>query len=316
MFQLARPLFLTCETSLHAGSGDSLGIVDLPIQRERHTSFPKIEASSLKGCLRESFEDRFIASNPKRDHSDILSAFGPDESSSENAGALGFTDARLLLFPVKSMKSVFAWITSPKVLRQFSEDLKLSLRLEITGITAIPDGQAAPMGTSNNLEIAGKFVLEEYTFQKANPLELKINNQALPEWLSENLFVPGTFWNTKAKQDILVLSDNGFKDFVNLSTEIITRTKIDNETGTVMKGALFTEEYLPAECVLYSLVLASPEFKSKKNTNGNGVQTNPKTALEIMNFFTSNLSEVIQLGGNTTLGKGLLRTKIIKCLKS
>ncbi|NLI12590.1 MAG: type III-B CRISPR module RAMP protein Cmr4, partial [Peptococcaceae bacterium] len=40
MYKLARPLFFMCETSLHAGSGNDLGIVDLPIQRERHTSFP------------------------------------------------------------------------------------------------------------------------------------------------------------------------------------------------------------------------------------------------------------------------------------
>jgi len=57
MFQISKPLFLICETPLHAGSGDSLGIVDLPIQREKHTSFPKIEASSLKGALREAFEE-------------------------------------------------------------------------------------------------------------------------------------------------------------------------------------------------------------------------------------------------------------------
>jgi CRISPR-associated protein Cmr4 len=61
MFQQTKTLFLVCETPLHAGSGDSLGIVDLPIQRERHTQFPKIEASSLKGALREAFEQ-----HPKR----------------------------------------------------------------------------------------------------------------------------------------------------------------------------------------------------------------------------------------------------------
>ncbi|HRI29847.1 MAG TPA: hypothetical protein PK715_17435, partial [Chitinophagales bacterium] len=32
---------LICETPLHAGTGDDLGFVNLPIQRERHTDFPK-----------------------------------------------------------------------------------------------------------------------------------------------------------------------------------------------------------------------------------------------------------------------------------
>ena len=74
MFKIARPLFLICETPLHAGSGDALGVVDLPIQRERHTGFPKIEASSLKGALRESFEEKFITDrNTTRNNPDIYS---------------------------------------------------------------------------------------------------------------------------------------------------------------------------------------------------------------------------------------------------
>ena len=58
MFQKSIPLFLVCESPLHAGSGSELGIIDLPIQRERHTNFPKIEGSSLKGCIREAFEEQ------------------------------------------------------------------------------------------------------------------------------------------------------------------------------------------------------------------------------------------------------------------
>lgn len=307
MFQLARPLFLTCETPLHAGSGDALGIVDLPIQRERHTSFPKIEASSLKGALRESFEEKI-----GRTIGQLLKAFGPEETGGDSisAGALGFTDARLLLFPVKSMKGVFAWITCPKVLRQFSSDLKLSVELEVTDIPKVDDGSAVPLGSPNHLAFGGHFVLEEYTFTKSNDSIPKINGAPLAGWLADNLFTKGSFWHDKAKTDILVLSDNDFKDFVNLSTEVITRTKIDNETGTVQRGALFTEEYLPAESVLYSLVLASPQFISEKEKK-NG-ENRPDKADDMLKFFTDNLQPVVQLGGNATLGKGLLRTKIVQ----
>ena len=56
MFKQAKPLFLIVETPLHAGSGSDLGIVDLPIQREKHTDYPKIEASGLKGSIREIFK--------------------------------------------------------------------------------------------------------------------------------------------------------------------------------------------------------------------------------------------------------------------
>ena len=45
-------------TPCHAGSGSALGVVDLPIQRERHTNWPMIQASGVKGAFRANF-DRF-----------------------------------------------------------------------------------------------------------------------------------------------------------------------------------------------------------------------------------------------------------------
>ena len=44
----SRILTLYAETSLHPGTGQTTGVVDLPIQRERHTGFPKIEATGFK----------------------------------------------------------------------------------------------------------------------------------------------------------------------------------------------------------------------------------------------------------------------------
>jgi len=99
MYRKSNLLFLMNQTPMHAGSGDSLGIIDMPIQRERHTSFPKIEASSLKGSIREHFE----RAKGEKDKG-LLAAFGTEGENGKGsrAGALGFTDARLLLFPVKS----------------------------------------------------------------------------------------------------------------------------------------------------------------------------------------------------------------------
>ncbi len=147
MYKIARPFFMVVETPLHAGSGTELGIVDMPIQRERHTDFPKVEASGLKGSIRGVFENEtkvIIVDSKKVDDSNrkdtISLAFGPEEGDA-HAGALGFTDARLLLFPVKSMKGVFAWITCPKVLDRFKRDLELA---GIKGIPDRPDKNTAP----------------------------------------------------------------------------------------------------------------------------------------------------------------------------
>lgn len=389
MYKIANPFFLVCETPLHAGSGDSLGVVDLPIQRERHTSFPKIEGSSLKGALRQAFEDLSVPaqSDPKNKyklldkgsgkklreacvHLDdvwkkkektqngdekeieqkakkgnlltkyqeaIALAFGPEEAGGDgHAGALGFSDARLLLFPVKSMKGVFAWITCPKVLEQFHRDMLLTefkdreeivRSLTVTALTTpLKCTEDEPEGCNLFLKNdSNKIVLEEYTFEIENEENPELAN--LLRFLAEQLFpLPSdggqpdsyAFWRNKLMTDVVVLPNEDFTDFVNLSTEVITRNKINNETGTVADTGLFTEEYLPAESVMYSLVLASPIFKEKDDDKGIFSMDNPcfdacsNEENKVMEFFKTALPEAIQIGGNATLGKGLVRIKIMQ----
>lgn len=312
MYKIARPFFMVVETPLHAGSGTELGVVDMPIQRERHTSFPKIEASGLKGCIREAFENEtgeITVGSKKVDSTNredtVSLAFGP-EKGDEHAGALGFTDARLLLFPVKSMKGVFAWITCPKVLERFRNNLELA---GIKDIHDIPKEKTAPKDCQLFIK-DNKIVLEEYTFEVNKDNNGEGTCSKFAEWLSKTVIPSGNeynYWQEKIKNDVVVLQDDDFRDFVNLSTEVITRTKIDNETGTVQSGALFTEEYLPSETILYSLALATPIFNNKK---GVFQKTNDKNEeYQVMEYFTKGLPEVIQIGGNATIGKGIVRTR-------
>lgn len=309
MFQQTKTLFLVCETPLHAGSGDSLGIVDLPIQRERHTQFPKIEASSLKGALREAFESKLKS----RKDDQIIRAFGPDEDGAEHAGAMAFSDARLLLFPVKSMKGVFAWVTCPKVLKQLQRDLKIANNLPKPSDFDLSKIEKNTCCESANITYAiakkDKIVLEEYTFT------VKKDDQTskLATWLSEKLFTHAgiePFWKDHLSKNLVVLSDDDFTDFVTLSTEVITRIKINNDTGTVQTGALFNEEYLPAESVLYSLVMAANEFIDKEKLEKRGGARIDATA--IMSFFETTIESIsyLQIGGNATLGKGIVHAVI------
>lgn len=311
MYKLAKTFFLMVETPLHAGSGSDLGIVDLPIQRERHTGFPKIEASGLKGCIRDAFENetKSITVGNRQiitsDETAVSLAFGP-KNGGDHAGALGFLDARLLLFPVKSMKGVFAWITCPQILERLKTDLDLA------GIEDIQIPQENTTPVNSRLFIKDKMiVLEEYTFEvekDRNPTDLC---STFARWLSEKVFPPGKeheYWRERVKKNLVVLPDDDFRDFVHLSTEVITRIKINNETGTVQKGALFSEEYLPSETILYSLALTTPVFADKK---GVFEKNNGKCEEEqVMDYFTEGLPEVLQIGGNATIGKGIVRTHV------
>lgn len=310
MFKKAKPLFLNVETPLHAGSGSDLGIVDLPIQREKHTDYPKIEASSLKGSIREIFE-------ATSDDKDIELVFGPEEGDL-HAGALGFTDARLLLFPVKSVKGVFAWVTCPAVLERLQQDL--SICQPSIEFVNIPDANTIPNECDlivKHEENTEKIVLEEYTFSVKH--DDACNNVA--EWIGDNVLHKKDssydYWQKKVKKDIVVLSDDDFRDFVTLSTEVIARTKIDNNIGTVVGGALWYEEYLPSDSILYSIALTTPLFvddAKKKDTrfetNSEGSTKNVDEAEKVMDFFADRLPGIIQIGGNATVGKGIVRTQV------
>lgn len=181
------------------------------------------------------------------------------------------------------MKNVFAYITCPRVLKRFKEEM------EMTGLKDIPElpkKETVP-DKSPLLFICDKqkkVILEEFTFDFTEDE----NAAKFAEWIYNNVIQ-----DEKLKTDIVVLSDEDFRDFVTHSTEVITRTKINNETGTVQDGQLFTEEYLPQESILYSLVMASPIFNEEKGIFQK--DSKEKQAQEVLTFFQTGLSSVFQL---------------------
>lgn len=322
MFKSAKPLFLIVETSLHAGSGSDLGIVDLPIQREKHTGYPKIEASGVKGAIREVFRTQpnlkalelgwNIGSIDDANYKEAISlAFGPDTTNQSNlyGGALGFTDARLLLFPVKSVSGVFGWITCPAVLEQLKRDLSICQSSIMFNFSLLEEIQV-PTGCDLIINDS-KIVLEEYTFAVEETDDCK----QLADWIAENCMPSDDvyrYWRDKIKNSLVVLRNDDFRDFVTLSTEVIARIKINQETGIVQKGALWYEEYLPSDSILYSLALTTPIFQEDDNKKGifNSNHQNKEESKRVMKFFEDGIPSVIQLGGNSTIGKGIIRTKV------
>ncbi|MBN8586802.1 MAG: type III-B CRISPR module RAMP protein Cmr4 [Rhodothermia bacterium] len=332
MYRTANPMFLICESPTHVGSGSDVGIIDLPIQRERHTDYPKFEASSIKGSIREAFERKFPAPNQINDDlsSDLQSewvkihrVFGYDSNNkalerslkkvkvqnAENntgtlsfAGSLGFSDARILFFPVKSMKGVFAWVTCPSALSTFYKEAKMASISNLKELQSLKEVDVEPTNAitmpSTRLGIAEKIVLEEFTFS----LQEEVGLEESFTWLANQLFSEEDPRRAKFARDVVILHDDDFKDFVNLSTEVITRTKINNQTGTVEKGGLFTIEYLPTETILYSLALTAPEFTETQN----GLKEE-----DVFNFLTQ-LPDYFQIGADATLGKGIVRHKILR----
>ncbi|SFI00497.1 CRISPR-associated protein, Cmr4 family [Tindallia magadiensis] len=324
MYQISKPFFMLCETPLHVGSGTDIGIIDMPIQRESTTNYPKIEASGLKGCIREAFEDKAKSKDEKiKNH--IVFGYDSSEKNKEItdkfknnqqfAAALGFTDARLLLFPVKSMKGVFAWITCPDVLERLRKDLGTisGMSQELLKI-GLSDTHTAILPQKSQLLINGNkkdknIILEEYSFSVEESEECT----KIAQWLAERILPQGEehkAMKEKLETSLVILPDNDFNDFITLSTEVVTRTKIDNETGTVTNTGLFNEEYLPTDTVMYSFAL----FSSLYGIVENGFSKSPdpeKNAKQVEEYFSGNFPSLLQIGANATIGKGIVSTKLM-----
>lgn len=326
MFKIVIPLFIIAETPIHAGGESALGIVDLPIQRERYTDFPKIEASAIKGCIRTAFEvsDKKVEVNNKEiSIKDLVSlVFGPEEGELHSS-AIAFTDARILLFPVKSLKGVFAWITCPTVLERFKRDMEMVNfeKEEMMEIFSNINSLENTIPKDSNIAVDSKVVLEEFTFK----VEYNESTSKIASFLASIVFPEDAlynFWRERLKKDLIILSDDDFKYFVKNSTEIITRIRIDSETGTVKKGALWTEEYLPQDTIMYSLLMFSAprveknENKEDKRSEGDKSEKNKykdvlKDAEDVYAYFKKGLPKVIQIGGNQTIGKGFVRLNLL-----
>jgi len=297
MYKKTALLTFYAETPIHMGSGQSVSYVDLPIQRERHTSFPVLWASGIKGVIRN------LALREWNDKDKVNTIFGPDpEDASDFASCISITDAKILLYPVRSVRGVFAWITCPFVLKRFREDLKaIGVDFEDNGqeiqIPEISDNEVFIANENLKLKIKNKDIvaLEEFIF------EAKDNEQV--RHLAEKLkkLIPTNDLTDNLENHLAIVSDNVFKDFVNYAVEIRTRIRIDQARGTVKEGALFSEELVPSESVFYSLVFIKDSFNPNNKINAENV------LFEINKLFSKH--SLLQLGGDETIGRGFVRVK-------
>ena len=322
MFKKAGVLFLYTETPLHPGSGTSVGAVDLPIQRERHTGYPIIQASGVKGALRDLAEAIFGLSEDDTDDR-IEAVFGPKKEPEKHAGALSFTDARILLFPVRSLAGVFAWITCPGVIERFKRDMEFlrihkegkanPLALEELNKISLPELDRGEASVPEGAEVivrkddSERIILEDMSFSLPSDDKAKREEVAnLAKWLAKNALSEDLgYWREKLKKDLVVLHNDVFKDFVQFSTEVITRIKI-GKTGTVETGP-WDEENLPSETLLYSLALATDPRVPKEERDK--LQDNLKDAQGVLNFLASEViakAHRVQFGGDETVGRGIV----------
>lgn len=283
---ITRCYVLHALSPLHAGTGEGSGFIDLPIARDRASEHPVVPGSSVKGVLRDA---------ARLAGADTNVVFGSADGS---ASMVRVSDARVLAFPVKSDRGTFAWVTSPYVLWRFVRDVGQAAGFDVADVKAVKDGQAVADEHSAVVDKGGRVTLDGLPFVRATPDARAAKAlSALARAIFPGSDPTSTTWRAFFAERLVVLEDGAFTAFTQTATDVRAHIRIDEETGTVKRGALWYTETLPSETILAGVVQVAAERPGQDQ----------RGAFEVL---TRVASGPLRVGGDATTGAGRVRLVI------
>lgn len=225
-------LIYYAESSVHVGVGQRPGAVDLPIAREAHTGIPIWPGSGLKGAWRAWAESRGIE--------EVANIFGPEQGDLEQ-GDLVFHDAQPLAIPFRSSPGLFVWATCPLLLERIARRTSISLGT----IPAVSEGEVAVISAAEGqLQNLTKLVIEELELDVTKNLQEILD---LEPW--------GNALGSEFLGKLVVLADDDFMYLTRFFLPVLERNALSEAKTSV---ALWSEERLPADSIMWSLVSTVP----------------------------------------------------------
>jgi len=263
-------LGLRAETQIHAGTGQNSGVVDMPIMREAHTDYPCVFGSAVKGAFRAHAEVRAGWGKDKK----LTDTFGTADGDG-NASQIAMTEARLLLLPVRSLTGHFKLVTCPTILKRLQRDMAM---MEIKADWDVPEPQAQQVFGNDD----GKLFLEEFKFQQSKTD------------LSSIITVIESFGAENVAPQLLIMDDDDFAWFAKNATAVTPHIAIDSETKIVRPSALWYEETLPSDALLYTMLMGKKQHVE-----------------EVRGMFSDD-KPFVQIGGNETVGMGWCKVQEVQ----
>lgn len=268
----ASAYLITCVTDLHAGSGDNnFGVIDNLVQRDSNTNLPTINASSLKGALREYFCYLWNTKTDKSNQKKINYIFGPDgaregdqnnQKSEPGIGHYKFFPADLLVLPVRSSENIAYYrATSPFLKKEIERKAAFfGLKLNLPIYPVKSDEECPKIKGSREVWLEDFKATNDSTICDSDPI------------LGDNIA-----W----------FPDDKLKHLAN-SLPVISRNQLDNG----ISKNLWYEEVVPRESRFVFFVLEEERYSDEFLT-------------ELEN------NEPIQIGGNASIGRGYITIKKI-----
>ena len=290
----SRLITLQAITFLHPGTGQTTGVVDLPIQREVHTGYPMFAASGFKGSLRDKAEQHW-GKNDKA----IETLFGSSVNGDDNnpsAGAFSITDARILAFPVRSLQQVFVWVTCPMVIQRLLRDIEL-IGYETPSI-ALNDAlallEASALVTEKSL-LQDMLILEDVNFTVSANKTVDAIVDLLNRLVDDQAGFDG--------KRLVVIPNEDFQHLVRYATQVSARIQLNERKTTDGDGGnLWYEETLPPETLMYALALCHDPRRVNEQIKDAGQVAQKLQTLLVDRF--------LQIGGNETVGQGWCCVKV------
>lgn len=283
-------------TPLHVGCGQDVGVVDLPVIRERTTGYSFIPGSGIRGSVRDLCERK----HPDDGLTDLL--FGPTADRDEEvryAGCVAVHDAKVLLFPVRSDRSVFLWVTCPAVLARFARDVAAFL----SSATAWEPPAGDDLGDDRFLgpqALTGNVHLEELSFAGHDGAPADVEwREKLEDWVQkvgDTAGVPALAGRT------VLVSDRSFFHFVSHATTVIQHNRLTS-AKTVEEGALFSVEAVPPETIFYGFFGTTT---SRKPPGEGEERVPPEEVMEKLRALWATAG-YLHLGGDESTGLGVTR---------
>jgi len=284
-----RGFFLRALTPLHVGVGRGGEVVDLPVQRDEF-GFPCIWASSLKGGLRSSI---LRASGNSEC---VKLVFGPDPASaevSEHSSVVSVLDAKLLLIPVRSIKGIWVYATSPHLLSYLANYLEIQGK-SWEGLAKVKTGVA-----SKDIAVADNTAVLNESYVQLKGLETGMVSDLFSGVL------PQTLMKRIEERGLVILDDELMREMVQRSMLIQYRVRLRRDTKTVEQGP-WSEEYLPEGSVLVSLLVCrSPPPQSSAKCDS------VTDACAWIEDQLRKLGGKLWLGGKETLGRGFIEASLV-----
>lgn len=229
---------LECITNMHAGNGDvNYNIIDNEVEKDPVTGYPTINASGVKGALREYFRKN-----------EELSQYVENLFGENRPGRVKILGANMLALAVRASKgsAPYYLVTTEEALNEYKENCNLFL--------------------GKKIDIKSTEVKEECAVD-GKRLEKKV---VIPD----------------VEAELYVLEET---DFEKIPLPVVARNKLNDGKSV----NLWYEEIVPHKSIFYFAVL--PEDDKAREDFEKGVKD----------------GEVIQFGGNASIGYGLCKVSIV-----